>query len=324
MAGPSFCIVVPRRRAWAWAVVSGVVAAVVATLATTAWHRMQMGQRQAQLDAALHLVEHYVQALARDAAAFEPLEPALASPESSDDPLADADVGAAPQPTAPVAAAKPADNAGPSPARPGAPALARLTMQESAIARIEPDRIRFRSGAEYRLGQTLPSGAVLVATDVAAARVVTDRRVIEVTDYHRRASPTAAPVTATSASAAPAPREPAPRSPQRPTLTGQASAPSKPPTQAAPSSAMPPTQSAPPAAPVVVAAPATPAPAEERVSMAQANIAAIDSGAVRFQSGLVVALGQTFPSGERLLSVSPADGRIVTDRRVIVLKEAQP
>jgi len=57
--------------------------------------------------------------------------------------------------------------------------------------------------------------------------------------------------------------------------------------------------------------------------MDQANIAAIDPSGVRFRSGRSVGVGETFPSGEKLLSVSPSEAKIVTDKRVILLKAPQ-
>lgn len=71
------------------------------------------------------------------------------------------------------------------------------------------------------------------------------------------------------------------------------------------------------------AIPAVAPGAIEVVSAQQANIAALQSNGVRFMSGRFVAVGETFPSGEKLLRVLPAQGRIITDRRTIQIKEAQ-
>ena len=57
------------------------------------------------------------------------------------------------------------------------------------------------------------------------------------------------------------------------------------------------------------------------VSFEQANIAAIDASGVRFRSGRSVGVGEVFPSGERLLHVVPSEGKVVTDRRIIFLKD---
>jgi hypothetical protein len=56
-----------------------------------------------------------------------------------------------------------------------------------------------------------------------------------------------------------------------------------------------------------------------RISPEQANIEALTGQSVRFRSGRVVERGDLFPSGERLVNVVPAEGKIVTDRRVIIL-----
>ena len=58
---------------------------------------------------------------------------------------------------------------------------------------------------------------------------------------------------------------------------------------------------------------------ETKVSLQKAGIASIETGSVRFNSGVIVAVGKVFPSGERLLSADPVTGRIVTDQRNINL-----
>lgn len=68
-----------------------------------------------------------------------------------------------------------------------------------------------------------------------------------------------------------------------------------------------------------------PAPASmngptERVTKDEAGLADVHAGAVVFKSGRRVSVGEAFPSGERLLSVDPTLGEIVTSRRRIVLK----
>lgn len=55
------------------------------------------------------------------------------------------------------------------------------------------------------------------------------------------------------------------------------------------------------------------------ITMEQAGIAGIDTASVRFKSGRQINVGGEFPTGEKLISVNPGEGRIVTDRRVILL-----
>ena len=59
------------------------------------------------------------------------------------------------------------------------------------------------------------------------------------------------------------------------------------------------------------------------VTLEQAGIAGLDGSSVRFKSGRQVSVGGEFPSGEKLISVSPQDGKIVTDKRVITLAKPQ-
>ena len=77
------------------------------------------------------------------------------------------------------------------------------------------------------------------------------------------------------------------------------------------------------ASPAVVAKDQIGAVATATVTLEQAGITGLDSNGVRFKSGRQVAIGAEFPSGEKLISVNPADGRIVTDRRVIVVAKPQ-
>ena len=82
-----------------------------------------------------------------------------------------------------------------------------------------------------------------------------------------------------------------------------------------------------PAAPAVPATQSAAVPAEKPtpdITMEQAGIAGMDTVSVRFKSGRQVNVGGDFPSGEKLISVNPADGRIVTDRRTIILARPQP
>lgn len=59
------------------------------------------------------------------------------------------------------------------------------------------------------------------------------------------------------------------------------------------------------------------------VSMEQAGVRALEMNSVHFKSGRIVSVGEQFPSGEKLLSVSPQEGKMVTDRRTIVLMKPQ-
>ncbi|WP_218619063.1 hypothetical protein, partial [Pseudomonas aeruginosa] len=72
-------------------------------------------------------------------------------------------------------------------------------------------------------------------------------------------------------------------------------------------------------APASAAAPANNAPTQ-RVTKDEAGLSDIESGGVTFKSGRRVAVGDSFPSGERLVSVDPAIGEIITSKRRIVLK----
>lgn len=93
-----------------------------------------------------------------------------------------------------------------------------------------------------------------------------------------------------------------------------------------------------PAAPVAQPAPAAPvkpaatsvAPDElaaamkkkiEVMSMARVGVAKLHADTVEFASGRRVRTGELFPSGEKLLKVDPADGRIVTNERQLIVFE---
>ena len=64
-------------------------------------------------------------------------------------------------------------------------------------------------------------------------------------------------------------------------------------------------------------------PQEQYVTMAAAGIEALEPTSVRFASGRIVTVGSTFPSGEKLLFVDASRGRIVTDKRVLVVSASQ-
>ncbi|WP_068684667.1 MULTISPECIES: hypothetical protein [unclassified Variovorax] len=72
------------------------------------------------------------------------------------------------------------------------------------------------------------------------------------------------------------------------------------------------------AAPVPVAGTNGPT---ERVTKEEAGLAEVLAGGVTFKSGRRVAIGDSFPSGEKLISVDPRIGEIITSKRRIVLKQ---
>lgn len=57
-----------------------------------------------------------------------------------------------------------------------------------------------------------------------------------------------------------------------------------------------------------------------KATLSQANITGLDSASVTFKTGLRVQVGSSFPSGEKLLSASPSERKIETDRRIILLQ----
>lgn len=75
---------------------------------------------------------------------------------------------------------------------------------------------------------------------------------------------------------------------------------------------------APPASPTAVAAPAK-TPRFEAVSAAKAGVAKVEPGAVVMQSGKRIRVGETFSSGERLISADPETGQIITDQRNLLI-----
>jgi len=90
-----------------------------------------------------------------------------------------------------------------------------------------------------------------------------------------------------------------------------------------------PTPEAPPRAEQVVRlAPPVPAAGTnaptERVTKDEAGVADIQASGVTFKSGRRVAVGDSFPSGEKLVSVDPAIGEIITSKRRIVIKASAP
>lgn len=75
----------------------------------------------------------------------------------------------------------------------------------------------------------------------------------------------------------------------------------------------------PAAAPAASGAQTAATSAVVRITPEQANIESLTGQSVHFRSGRVIARGDLFPSGERLVNVIPSEGKIVTDRRVIIL-----
>jgi hypothetical protein len=74
------------------------------------------------------------------------------------------------------------------------------------------------------------------------------------------------------------------------------------------------------AAPVPVAGTNGPT---ERVTKEEAGLSEVNAGGVTFKSGRRVAVGDSFPSGEKLISVDPRIGEIITSKRRIVIKPTQ-
>lgn len=75
------------------------------------------------------------------------------------------------------------------------------------------------------------------------------------------------------------------------------------------------------AAPVPVAGTNGPT---ERVTKEEAGLAEVNAGGVTFKSGRRVAVGDSFPSGEKLVSIDPRIGEIITSKRRIVIKPSAP
>jgi hypothetical protein len=92
--------------------------------------------------------------------------------------------------------------------------------------------------------------------------------------------------------------------------------------------AKPATEASPRPEPVVRLAPPVPAAGTnaptERVTKDEAGVADIQASGVTFRSGRRVAVGDSFPSGEKLISVDPGIGEIITSKRRIVIKAAAP
>lgn len=57
----------------------------------------------------------------------------------------------------------------------------------------------------------------------------------------------------------------------------------------------------------------------EAASAKDLGINKIESGYIALRSGVLVRIGESFPSGERLISADPQNGQIITDRRTIVV-----
>lgn len=67
-------------------------------------------------------------------------------------------------------------------------------------------------------------------------------------------------------------------------------------------------------------APSAPNPIGQQTisaSLSKLKIAGLDSRGVLLKNGSTIAINQTFPSGERLISVDPSTNKIITDQRVI-------
>lgn len=152
-----------------------------------------------------------------------------------------------------------------------------------------------------------PSTPQSASTEVVSQRLAPrepPRRAVAATPPAR---PSAPPAQSTALAV---PVAVAQRLPQLPiTLPAQPSSPLA--SQPSPAAASPP-----PPVPVLVNG----APGAVAVTMEQAGIVGVDATGIKFKSGRQVGVGSDFPTGERLVSVDPTTGRIVTDRRVIQLK----
>ena len=62
----------------------------------------------------------------------------------------------------------------------------------------------------------------------------------------------------------------------------------------------------------------------ERVTKEEAGLSEVNAGGVTFKSGRRVAVGDSFPSGEKLISIDPRIGEIITSKRRIVIKPSAP
>lgn len=107
---------------------------------------------------------------------------------------------------------------------------------------------------------------------------------------------------------------------QRARVSAQAPAtPEEPPPKASPAAAGDAGAPATAAASAKSSAPSNYGPTQ-RVTKEEAGLADVEAEGVTFKSGRRVAVGDSFPSGERLVSVDPAIGEIITTKRRIVLK----
>lgn len=212
----------------------------------------------------------------------------------------------------------------------------RLQRTQVGVRSMTADMLEFNSGRRVRVGQALPSGAQLLALDPIQGVIETSERTIEMPDWGswveaNRRSPAQqparamvqAPLPGSTVAAAPPVAPSAAVAVPRPPAAAQSTSSTVVPAGAVSVPVLVP--AAAPAAPTAAAAaPATEsssvnASAVVRISPEQANIEALTGQSVRFRSGRVVERGELFPSGERLLNVVPSEGKIITDRRVIIL-----
>lgn len=320
---------VSRPRALAIAVVSGVSGAALGGAVALWWAQQGSAQQAAQLRASASLAQRYAQDWARmlagDVFADRCTSPAQSEPVASTaHPDAPRNAREDTRPEGLANAREPAQPKAAVGGDTGHVPVVRLSSRAASIARLQPGAVQFASGSTYRVGDVLPSGAKLLAVDPEAARVVTDRRVIVLTDYGAKA---AAPVGAPAVAQKPAEQSvqvmgaQAPASPSSMPAHTQAATPSvasgapEKPQATSSSSAGAPAAAAPTSAVAMEAGKPV-----FMVTPEQANVAGMDAASVRFRSGRIVRVGETFATGERLEQLVPSQGKIVTDRRVIYLK----
>ena len=345
-AGGLARVVLPRSRCVALAAAAFVMGGAAGLAGALLWSQQRIEQSSQRAAEALALAAMYLEDLAQaqDAQAgslgkgdaFSLSAQETQQTQAANEESGPQEVALAEQRSKPEQQAAPS----PSPSRAGGSEgrlpqveVVRMTLAQASIKTLASGAVTFRSGSTYNVGERLPSGALLLAVDAASGRIVTDRRIIVLVDWSgapqeaaRSAGPSstaAASVPQQSSAAAAseaalvAPKlgqDPAQAQTQQVQATVQAQAPTATPIAEA---AAPAAGAQAPAGPVVVQG------SIEVVSAQQANIAALQSNGVRFMSGRFVAVGETFPSGEKLLRVLPSQGRIITDRRTIQIKEAQ-
>lgn len=320
--GPRLRVVVSRGRCTALCAAAFLLGAAMGAAAALAWGHQRVEQSSQQARQALALAAMYLedlvaaqdnvvgaQAPQEEKKAQDATTPARAE-GAADEHVSKQAAASAPRPV----------HAASSPANPMRVEVVRMTREQASVATLASGAVTFRSGVTYKVGDRLPSGAMLLAVDASNGRIVTDRRIIALSDW--------AGMLERAQTNLPAPGEgrlPSPSMSKEVAAREPASSSAANPAVASPTSPAIPQATTPSMAPHAVQSGAVSAGGAgvEVVSAQQANIAAIQNNGVRFMSGRFVAVGEAFPSGEKLLRVLPAEGRIITDRRTIQIKEAQ-